>query len=94
MIAGRRKELKMSQKDVAVRVKKEDGQEISVQYLNDVEHGRRRPPSDLMIRQIARILKFPLDALYFAAARFPRTSRSTKSSRKRPPPRTRHFAGN
>ena len=54
MIAGRRKELKMSQKDVAVRVKKEDGQAISVQYLNDVEHGRRKPPSDLMIRQLAR----------------------------------------
>ena len=54
MIAVRRKELKMSQKDVAARIKKEDGQAISVQYLNDVEHGRRRPPSDLIIRQIAR----------------------------------------
>jgi transcriptional regulator with XRE-family HTH domain len=71
MIAGRRKELKMSQKDVAVRVKKEDGQGISVQYLNDVEHGRRKPPSDLMIRQLAKILKLPLDALYFSAARLP-----------------------
>ena len=71
MIAGRRKELKMSQKDVATRIKKEDGLAISVQYLNDVEHGRRRPPSDLIVRQIARILKLPLDALYFSAARLP-----------------------
>ncbi len=71
MIAVRRKELKLSQKDVAARVKKENGVVISVQYLNDMEHGRRRPPSDLLIRQIARILKLPLDALYFAAARFP-----------------------
>ena len=71
MIAGRRKEFKMSQKDVATRIKKEDGLAISVQYLNDVEHGRRRPPSDLIIRQIARILKLPLDALYFSAARLP-----------------------
>jgi len=61
----------MSQKDVAVRVKKEDGQAISVQYLNDVEHGRRKPPSDLIIRQLARILKLPVDALYFSAARLP-----------------------
>ena len=48
MIAGRRKELKMSLNDVAVRVKKEDGQKISVQYLSDLEHGKRKPPSDLI----------------------------------------------
>ncbi len=71
MIAGRRKEFKMSQKDVAARIKKEDGQAISVQYLNDVEHGRRKAPSDLIIRQLAKILKLPLDALYFSAARLP-----------------------
>src|SRR5271156_1089430 len=71
MIAGRRKELKMSLNDVAVRVKKADGQKISVQYLSDLEHGKRKPPSDLIIRQLAKILKLPLDALYFAAARYP-----------------------
>ena len=48
MIAGRRKEAKMSLNDVAARVKKEDGQTISVQYLSDLEHGKRKPPSDLI----------------------------------------------
>lgn len=61
----------MSQKDLASRVKKEDGTAISPQYLNDVERDRRNPPSEHMISQIATALKIDKDVLCLAAGTIP-----------------------
>ena len=70
-IAGRRKALKLNQKDVAVRILKEDGTPISAQYLNDVEHDRRKVPPDRILSQLGQALGIPLDVLYFQAERLP-----------------------
>ena len=61
----------MSQKDLAAKVKKEDGQPISAQYLNDIEHDRRNPPSEFLIAQMANMLGIDKDALCLAAGTIP-----------------------
>ena len=43
VITQARKDKKLSQKQVAAETLKEDGQAISAQYLNDIEHDRRKP---------------------------------------------------
>ena len=40
-IAARRKALNLKQKDLAAKIKKEDGTRISIPYLHDVEAGKR-----------------------------------------------------
>ena len=70
-IAEARKKARMSQKELAARITKEDGQPISPQYLNDIEHDRRNPPSESIIKQLARVLKVELDILYYYAGRLP-----------------------
>lgn len=59
VIASARKEQKLSQKELAERILKEDGQPITPQYLNDIEHNRRSPSSDFLVRQFAKVLKHP-----------------------------------
>jgi transcriptional regulator with XRE-family HTH domain len=70
-ITQARKGLKLSQKEVAACTMKEDGAAISAQYLNDIEHDRRNPPSEHIIRQLARTLRLDDDYLFFLAGRFP-----------------------
>ena len=70
-ITRARKEKKLSQKQVAAGTLKEDGQAISAQYLNDIEHDRRNPPSEYIVRQLANTLDLDLDYLLFLAGRFP-----------------------
>ena len=60
-----------SQKELAAKVKKEDGQPISAQYLNDIEHDRRNPPSEFLIAQFATLLKLDKDVLILAAGMIP-----------------------
>jgi transcriptional regulator with XRE-family HTH domain len=67
MVAEARRAIGMSQKELASKVKKEDGQPISAQYLNDVERDRRNPPSEFLIGQIADVLKVSKDLLCLAA---------------------------
>ena len=55
-ITRARKDKKLSQKQVAAGTLKEDGQAISAQYLNDIEHDRRNPPSEYIVRQLADAL--------------------------------------
>lgn len=43
IVSAARKELGISQKDLAAKIVKEDGETISPQYLNDIEHDRRNP---------------------------------------------------
>ncbi|HEY1017121.1 MAG TPA: helix-turn-helix transcriptional regulator [Herpetosiphonaceae bacterium] len=71
ILSEARKRLDISQKDLAAKVQKEDGEAISPQYLNDIERDRRNPPSDHLIEQFARILDIDVDILYFRAGRLP-----------------------
>jgi transcriptional regulator with XRE-family HTH domain len=71
IVAEARRAIGMSQKELASKVKKEDGQAISPQYLNDVERDRRNPPSEHLIGQIAVILKIDKDVLCLAAGMIP-----------------------
>ena len=48
-------------------VRKEDGGTISPQYLNDIEHDRRNPPSEFIIEQLAQHLKKSKEYLVAAA---------------------------
>ncbi len=70
-IASSRKQLKMSQKDLAAKILKEDGESITPQYLNDIEHDRRTPSSDLIVKQFAKELDLKADVLYWLAGRVP-----------------------
>ena len=70
-IAKRRKQLNLTQKQVAAGIKQDDGKPISVQYLNDIEHGRRGAPPDYVIVQLAKLLRLQLDVLYFRSGRLP-----------------------
>jgi len=74
-IASARKQLKMSQKDLAAKIHKEDGESITPQYLNDIEHDRRTPSSDHIVREFARVLggktEVQPELLYLLAGRVP-----------------------
>ena len=63
-IASARKAKSMSQKELAAKIVKEGGQPITPQYLNDIEHDRRSPSSDHIIRQFAKVLGVEENALY------------------------------
>jgi transcriptional regulator with XRE-family HTH domain len=68
-IAEARKALGLSLKELAQQIKKEDGQAISPQYLNDIEHNRRQPDSSQLIEQFAEVLKIAPELLYFEAGK-------------------------
>lgn len=71
VLAEARKRVNLSQKELAARVMKEDGQPISAQYLNDIEHDRRNPPSGHLLEQFARALNTPVEFLYYWAGELP-----------------------
>src|SRR5713101_7076248 len=71
IIVEGRKRLGISQKELAERIKKEDGEAISPQYLNDIERDRRNPPSEHLISQFAKELKLSKDYLMAAAGSLP-----------------------
>ena len=70
-IADARKKKGWSLKDLCANVLREDGDAISPQYLNDIEHDRRSPSSDRMVQQFADMLKIEADWLYYLAGKFP-----------------------
>jgi transcriptional regulator with XRE-family HTH domain len=80
IISEARRGLGMSQKDLAEAVKKEDGKQISAQYLNDIEHDRRNPPSELLIAQIAAALKLDKDVLCLVAGTIPQDLKKIAST--------------
>ena len=79
-ISGARKAKGWALKDVAARVRREDDDPISPQYLNDIEHDRRTPSSDRMVQQFAEALEIDLDWLYYLADRWPKELRDKKLS--------------
>ena len=81
-ISNVRKKNRLSLKDLSSQIRREDGQAISPQYLNDIEHDHRRPSSDHMVQQLADVLKINPDWLYYLAGRFPADIRSRQFSEK------------
>jgi transcriptional regulator with XRE-family HTH domain len=65
-----RKKKEMSQKELAGRVRKEDGQPISPQFLNDLERDRRRP-SNQILKSIAEVLSASVDEYHLLAGQLP-----------------------
>lgn len=70
-IAEARKALGVSQRDLAAIVQKEEGGPISPAYLNDIEHDRRSPTSDVLIRRFAKALKEDEGYLFVLAGKIP-----------------------
>jgi transcriptional regulator with XRE-family HTH domain len=70
-----------SQKELASKIIREDGNAISPQYLNDIEHDRRSPTSDHMVNQFVVILEIDSNWLYYLAGRFPDYIRERKYTR-------------
>lgn len=70
-VARRRKELGLSQKDLALLILKAEGGSISAQYLNDIEHNRRNPPTDDLLHEFARALQVSHEYLHYLAGEIP-----------------------
>jgi transcriptional regulator with XRE-family HTH domain len=82
VIAEARKKAGRSQKELAASLTKEDGTPISPQYLNDIEHDRRNPPSESLLKQIANELSLSLEYLLFLAGQIPEDIRKLDSQPK------------
>jgi len=82
-ISEARKRANLSQRELAARLVKENGQAISPQYLNDIERDRRNPPSDHLIEQFAEILNIPRYWLYHQAGEVPKDLRETEAGEER-----------
>ena len=71
-----RRHARLSQRELASRIIKEDGEPISPQYLNDLERDRRNPPNRHLLRQFAATLNLPEEYLDFVAGQLPEDLRS------------------
>lgn len=70
-IADARKKKDISQKRLAELIKREDGEAISPQYLNDIEHDRRSPSSNSLVTQFANVLELDAEHLMYLAGKYP-----------------------
>lgn len=77
MIARARKEKRLSLRQLGELVTKKDGTNVSPQYLNDIEHGRRIP-SDEVLEQIAQHLTLDIDYVMHLSGSVPRDIRSLR----------------
>jgi transcriptional regulator with XRE-family HTH domain len=75
-LAQARRQAGLSQRELAARVRKEDGEPISPQYLNDLERDRRNPPGKHLLSQFAELLDLPLEYLDFLAGQIPEDLRA------------------
>jgi transcriptional regulator with XRE-family HTH domain len=66
-----RKKAGLTQREVAARLRRQDGRPVDPPYLNAVEHDHRYPPDDDLIEQLAKIVGISADVLYFHANRQP-----------------------
>lgn len=80
IISEARRAVGFSQKELATKITKEDGKPISAQYLNDIEHNRRNPPSEYLIGQIAAVLGLSKDMLCLAAGTIPQDLKKMAAS--------------
>jgi transcriptional regulator with XRE-family HTH domain len=79
-ISEARKKKRLSQKQLAAIILKEDGAPISPQYLNDIERDRRNPPGEYLLSQFAKVLAVPEEYFYFLANSIPPKYRNTPDS--------------
>jgi transcriptional regulator with XRE-family HTH domain len=63
-IASARKVKQLSQKELSALIRKEDGEPITPQYLNDIEHDRRSPSGDHLVKQFAKVLGIDINVLF------------------------------
>src|SRR6266851_4861563 len=63
VITAARKRAGLTQKEVAELIRREDGRKVLPPYLNDLEHDRRYPPENVVIEQLAKILRISADVL-------------------------------
>ena len=71
VIRATRQRRGLTQKDLASRILKEDGQPISPPYLHDIERDRRNAPSVHLLAQFAAALDLSTEYLYFLAGVYP-----------------------
>jgi transcriptional regulator with XRE-family HTH domain len=71
VIAQARKKANLTQRQLAARIKTEEGKPISGPYLNDIEHNLRHPPRGYLLEQFAKELDLDVDLLYFLAKQLP-----------------------
>ncbi|MDQ2947233.1 MAG: helix-turn-helix domain-containing protein [Acidobacteriota bacterium] len=64
LIAHRRKELGLTQLELAARIKGRSGETVSQQRITDIEHDRFGVPRRPVLKQLARALKLDIDVLY------------------------------
>ena len=70
-----RRQRGLNQKELAERIRREDGARISTSYLNDIEHDRRSPTGDHLLGEIARALEVAPGFLAFVAGQLPQEIR-------------------
>lgn len=76
-ISSARKGKGLSQKELAAKITKEDGEgSITPQYLNDIEHDRRSPTSDHFVREFAHVLGIKPTILYGLIGMLPERERN------------------
>jgi transcriptional regulator with XRE-family HTH domain len=69
-ITKAREKKEMTQRQLAGEVRREDGETISPQYLNDIERDRRVPSGEV-IRGLAAALGLDSDYLHYLAKKWP-----------------------
>jgi transcriptional regulator with XRE-family HTH domain len=80
VIAEARKKANLTQRQLAARIKTEEGRGISGPYLNDIEHILHHPPRSYLLEQFAKELDLDVDLLYFLAKQIPIDIDPTKVS--------------
>jgi transcriptional regulator with XRE-family HTH domain len=79
-VASARKVKGWSQKDLAAKIiKEEDQAPITPQYLNDIEHNRRSPTSNHLVKQFARVLEIDAEILFAIIGMLPEKERKLVS---------------
>src|SRR5215831_21385600 len=76
VLSAARRAAGLSQRELAARILKEDGEPISPQYLNDLERDRRNPPAPHFLKQFAEVLDLPEEYLDFVAGQLPEDLRN------------------
>lgn len=74
-----RERARRKQKEVAALVRKENGEPLTAQYLNDIEHDRRNPPPPYIIEQLAAAVEIAPDILYYWAGEIPKDLRGIQT---------------
>src|ERR1700730_9677173 len=70
-ISRARKTKGLTQKQLASKVLKEDGNSISLPYVVDIEHDKRTHNSEHLIGQFPKALDIPAEYLYLLVGRLP-----------------------